>query len=216
MKAKYFEFPAVTVCNINCYRRQFKSCGTQRLTYHECLGKNETLEREVPLSYNITLPECKKDWQISFKNSDNDKFDWMYQLFSLSYANLIKYGHQFEDFIQSCVYNGLVCDGQDFQVSTSDLYGNCYTFNFKPSSIKPGPTIGLQLELNLELNQYSTLTQSVGAVIQIHKPHNEHSISENRIFLRPGYETHITATKSVTSRLPAPYKDRCKKYELGC
>ena len=215
MKAKYFEFPAVTVCNINSYRRQFQSCVEQRIAYHECLGINKTGEREVPLSYNITLPECKKQDKGNFAMITDSKFAWIFKVLSLSYTDRIKYGHQFKDFIISCVYNGLNCDAKDFQVSPGHMYGNCYTFNSNPSSTKPGPTNGLQLELNLEVNQYSTLTQSVGAVVQIHKPRNQHTVSEKGIFVRPGYETHITVTKSVTSRLPPPYKDRCRKYELG-
>lgn len=218
MKPNYLAFPAVTICNINSYRRKFEACVNQSLTYEKCVGINETDTSKVFRSHNITLPECKEILETLNTISSKKTHNWAYLVVSQSYASRIQYGHQFKNFIQTCVYNGWNCDAKDFKLSASFLYGNCYTFNFEKHNIlstEPGPKNGLLLELDLEVNKYLSFTQRVGAIVEIHDSNVIQNVESRGHLLRPGYETHIAVTQSTMSRLPSPYKDHCRKYKLG-
>lgn len=222
VKPNYLVFPAVTVCNINSCRKQFQSCVMQKLSYQECLGMNETDESEIFHSYKSTLPDCKEnkeDW-LEYEIDNNLRSDMLIfrLLMSQSYTSRIKYGHQFEDLIKACVYNGQNCAAGDFKSSVSRIHGNCYTFNFGNQNLlstEPGPANGLILDLDLEVDKYQIFSDTVGAVAEIHNPLFENTIDWKGIFLRPGYETHIAVTQSAVSRLTSPYKDHCRKYKLG-
>lgn len=212
MKPDYLPFPAVTICNINSFRREFEQCVKEIKNYHECFGLNDTDETGVSGKANITLPECIYDMR-AFPNFKSSRFEWIYLLMSQKRTSRMKYGHQFEDLVRFCVYDKWSCDSSDFKMTVSHLYGNCYTFNSKVEkylSHHSGPVNGLELELDLEFDRYSTFTQTVGARVQIHDPYLEHSIDKKGMFLSPGFETNIAVTKSIISRLPSPYKDHCK------
>ena len=217
IKQNYLTFPAVTICNINSIRQEFEPCVKQMINYHKCFGLNYTDESAIIDDNNVTLPECTYD-MTSYRTQNVDKFDWIYLLMSQSFASKIKYGHQFQDLIRSCVYNGWHCKSDDFELSVSHLFGNCYTFNAgkeKYLSKQSGQMSGLEIELDLEVDKYSTFTQTVGARVEIHDSHSDHRIDRRGFFLSPGYETYIAITKSVLYRLPYPYKDHCRNYSLG-
>lgn len=222
VKPNYLAFPAVTVCNLNNCRKQFQSCVKQKLSYQECLGMNETDESGVFHSYKSTLPDCKEneEYVIEYERYNSMRFDTILRrvFVSQSYTSRIKYGHQFEDLIKACTYNEQNCAEGNFKRFVSEMYGNCYTFNFRNQNLLstvPGPANGLMLDLDIEVVKYFEFTDSVGAVAEIHNPLSESSIDKKGIFLRPGYETHIAITQSAMSRLPSPYKDHCRKYKLG-
>lgn len=210
-------FPAVTVCNVNIVRRQFEPCIYKNLNYEECTGENEVNVTENFDDKNNTLPECNMDLS-NFPSRNITLKSWVYLLHSQRYDSRVKYGHRLEDFIQYCEYSAKICTSKHFQISRSLAHGNCYTFNTgeqKLLSTEYGPLSGLILELNLETEKYATFTRTVGAKVQIHDPYLNPTIDSKGIYISPGFETHIAVTKSAISRLPAPYKDNCKQYNLG-
>lgn len=213
-KEKSGKFPAVTLCNMNSIRREFQTCFENNLSYNKCLNSSENDEAENVLMNNST-PICNRDFYVSQIHKNI-----MYTTFSLGYATRKKYGHKVEDFITFCKFNGVFCYPQNFTVSLSNFYGNCFTFNPEKLNpplrqLRPGSFYSLVFEINLEVNKYATFTDSVGARLQLHDPHVQHNTDDKGVNISPGSEINVAITKSVFSRLPAPFKDRCKKYKDG-
>lgn len=209
-KAEFLEFPAVTLCNINSVRKQFQSCVERKLSYEECLN----LENKVKISdseKNTFIPLCNEKTKHDFTDV---KRTWL-NLITLDKFSRIKYGHQAEDFIKSCIFNEKLCSPADFKISLSNSYGNCFTFiasKTNMGTLFPGPASGLELEIDLEVFQYATFTDAVGAKLQLHDPRARHSIDEQSVAISPGTKTYVAVTKTIISRLPPPYKDQCKDY----
>lgn len=57
-----------------------------------------------------------------------------------------QYGHQLEDMMVFCTFDGEQCTMNDFQFTYSPYYGNCYTFNAvsqnNRTAKKSGPLYG--------------------------------------------------------------------------
>ncbi|KFM78078.1 Amiloride-sensitive sodium channel subunit alpha, partial [Stegodyphus mimosarum] len=130
------------------------------------------------------------------------------------------YGYMLDELIQKCSFNSLKCNESDFMFFQSMQYGNCYTFNKDSGSntalrnvSKVGSDNGLELELDLNLNSYLDLTQSVGARVVIHNPDEDPNPEDDGINISPGFETHISMIKTTVQRLPAPYRDKCINYK---
>ena len=63
-------------------------------------------------------------------------------------------GWSLDTMLISCTYNGVTCNSSDFFWWYSFEYGNCYTFNYKNSTVsaiaqtsKTGPENGLTMEI---------------------------------------------------------------------
>lgn len=210
-KAEFLEFPAVTLCNANSIRREFQSCVGRKLSYDECVNSSPKEVKDIN-EQNTSAPLCSAETNSNF--TEKNRRPWL-DAVALDYATRQKYGHQAEDFIKSCTINKNVCSPKDFKNSLSYNYGNCFTYipaKEKMRSLFPGPTSGLELEINLETPKYATYTDAVAAKLQLHDPGVRHSIDQKSIVVSPGTKTYVAVTKTIMSRLPPPYKDRCKYY----
>lgn len=217
MTANIHPFPAVTVCNVNSYRKVYEPCVELKLNYNECYGANPKNKTDYFRTKNTALPECERDI-INYSNMNETRKKWLYSLLSLNYESRVVYGHQPQDLIEFCSFIDNRCFPEHFESSLSQLYGNCYTFNSGKHNLTTqnnGPIHGFVLELNLEVDKYGKFTQAAGARVEVHDPHLHHRADLKGIFVGPGYETNIAVTKSILSRLPPPYKDRCKYYSKG-
>lgn len=204
-------FPSVTICNMNSILRKYEACLKNESL--DCI--NETLiSRSVKNSTEDAVLPCLYPESISNRSS---YYDWTELLDSLSYETLMKYGHQFENLVVTCFYNGQKCGPEDFKTSYSYIFGNCYTFNpegYKKSR-SSGPTTGLDLQIDLEVNKYATFTRSIGARVQVHEPSVPSDVESKGFLISPGFEHYVSITKSVISRLSEPFKDHCRKYDVG-
>lgn len=217
MTANVQPFPAVTVCNVNSVRKVYEPCVALKLNYNECYGVNQKNKTDSFRTKNSPLPECERD-MINYSNKNETGKKWLYSLQSLNYESRVVYGHRPQDFIQFCSFIDDRCYPYQFESSLSQLYGNCYTLNSGKYNLRTqnnGPIHGFVLELNLEVDQYGKFTEAAGARVEVHDPHLHHRADLKGIFVGPGYETNIAVTKSILSRLPPPYKDRCKYYAKG-
>lgn len=206
-------FPSVTICNMNAVRNKFLPCvkdknmeGCPDQSSHTIL--NNSMENEQPF--------CGISSITSNTTFSEDYFYLSELLYSVNYKTRVKYGHQLKDFFVKCEFNGDY-DCKEFQITNSYIYGNCFTFNAdgSMSTRYVGPSSGLHLELNLEVDEYVNYTESLGVRVQIHESSLPHDIESKGVTLSPGFEHYIAITKSEISRLPTPYKDNCKNYDVG-
>lgn len=210
------EFPSVTLCNLNPLRRKFLPCMVENnmkvFSDENCtrvFRKTSTENRE---------PFCDIPG-ITSNSSIN--YDWKQFFPPLSFEARVKYGHEQNKFIYNCGFNNRECDSDYFKITNTYSYGNCFTFNpdaFNSiaynSTIFDDLTPRLDIAIDLELDEYTDFTQSVGARVQIHDPSLPHDIETKGIALSPGFNHLVAVTKSEISRLPAPFKDSCKRYDV--
>ncbi|XP_019640448.1 PREDICTED: uncharacterized protein LOC109482193 [Branchiostoma belcheri] len=109
-------------------------------------------------------------------------------------------GHDKNDFIQDCTFNGRVCTPEeDFATILDETYGNCFIFNSGRTrggafwtAKQPGPLHGLQLTLFLDPDEYlADLTPAAGARLLIHQYTQYPFAGEEGISLPPGYTVSI-------------------------
>ncbi|PIK51176.1 putative amiloride-sensitive sodium channel subunit beta [Apostichopus japonicus] len=96
---------------------------------------------------------------------------------------LTKFGHQAEDLIRKCSFNGRPCNHSHFDVSQNKQYGNCFTFNSSGIAggkiSKVGEKLGLHLTLFIENPEYvGLLTEESGVRMAIH-PRNSFPFPED-------------------------------------
>jgi hypothetical protein len=120
-------FPAVTVCNMNAYR---KSVLEKTLNS----SQNEEEGEEFDRNWALRLITAKWLYVLGEKlNLKNGKFIESIiptvGFLNISVATLT--GHQEEDLIWKCSLDGIDCKDKGFFTQTyNPTYGNCYTFNF--------------------------------------------------------------------------------------
>lgn len=129
-------------------------------------------------------------------------------------VDLKKYGHQKENLIVSCSWQGSACSPSNFTYFRNNLYGNCYTINAFDNGMASlstnyaGPLMGLILELNIEQDEYvPALAPDAGVRIIVHK-RGIYPIPEDKgINIPTGFKTSISMKKKDITRLPPPHSD---------
>lgn len=128
------------------------------------------------------------------------------------YTNLLEfiremYGYEMGEIIEECYFNSLPCYQNNFTVYQNLQYGNCYTFNkrqpmddIRLKSYSSGSDTGLEVILNIHIDEYLDVTPSFGMRVVIHDAREELSPVENGINISPGWETHLALTKSSIHR----------------
>ncbi|XP_054718003.1 amiloride-sensitive sodium channel subunit beta-like [Uloborus diversus] len=211
------DFPAVTICNLNSVRKEFEHCLKRQLNYDNCASVSPNQMVPEKTSPHLTKPNCFVD-----KIYSKEHQDFAYMVNSLSFINessRILYGHQAESFIRSCSFNGESCSHTDFQVFNDIVNGNCFTFNMASEEKTPmktsfiGPNGGLELELNVEPEEYLSSTRSIGAKVIIHDPYHDPNTQDEGVYVSPGFETSVALSRITMERLPPPYKDHCFDYK---
>ncbi|XP_002737666.1 uncharacterized protein LOC100371123 [Saccoglossus kowalevskii] len=144
-------------------------------------------------------------------------------------------GHQFEDMLIKCQYNGGKCGHSDFTVFQDNKLGNCFTFN-SPSPVNvAGTQNGLKLTLSLEQDEYLGLFTSgeVGVKVLIHDPDVKPSPETDWFYARSGVSTSKEIKRVEIKRLSEPFgrcsaeyssvnecREKCLRYEMleycGC
>ncbi|GFQ81433.1 acid-sensing ion channel 1C [Trichonephila clavata] len=217
------EFPAVTICNMNRMKSKFEICLSSKscvLNKPSSGGIGGGLTSTGPL----VLPERRNYLSCTIQLKENlhkplgstEKFLDKYS--ELSSGDRWRYGHQFDDLIEKCSFRGKSCESF-FSSFPNFQYGNCFTFNsFNGFSVTAEEMTlaenskGLELVLNAEVNQYIPISHTVGFRIVIHNASEEPNPEENGMNIIPGYETNVLLRRTLTKRLPAPYKDKCVLY----
>lgn len=98
--------------------------------------------------------------------------------------------------IKGCYFGGKKCDYTEFDSLFSSSYGNCFSYNLaatngqieKPKKLSgfTGPKFGLELTLNLEVDQYMPTSRETGAKIVIHDQFQKADPDQDAIHIPPG------------------------------
>lgn len=213
---KSLEFPAVTICNLNRMRKVYEICLEYKYSHINCSTLSES-DRKL---FSEMIENRRLDSLFDQYNSElNDKRNFLIQYSLLDSDSRKAFGHQINDLIRGCSFNGEPCSFHYFSYLQSLRYGNCYTFNkfsveddtvLKTSSV--GMINGLDLVLNFDPEDYVPVTTSVGARVIIHDPRDDPNPSDEGVNIGPGFETTLAIKQTCVSRLPTPYKDHCITY----
>ncbi|XP_065884074.1 acid-sensing ion channel 1A-like [Dysidea avara] len=153
---KSLQLPAITICNVNMYRRSVAS------------------ETNLDLNDLTTFFNLISDDPWLKTTIDIDAyFDEHADVFGIRNSPLFlnHSGHQLENMLINCQLDGQLCGRANF-TKTSSINGNCYTFNTGESRlIGRGRRAGLSLVLNAEEYEYFLVeSDSIGFNIFIHHP----------------------------------------------
>ena len=193
-------FPAVTICNKNYYRRSVAE------------NTNISLSELVDFLHVVSGdPFLVEDFDfLGFYNNYTHLFQGEDSIFY--YRNS---GHQLEQMLYSCTFNGKDCSKNFTQRVSS--FGNCYTFNSGIDgsvlySTRSGERYGLELILNAEEYEYFLAESvSVGFNVFIHdQAHFPYSDSADHFSVTTGQETHVALRKVDYALLTSGGGGQCR------
>jgi len=110
---------------------------------------------------------------------------------------------------------------RNFESSFTPTEGNCYTYKSftyvgrRKNKKKPvetslaGVDHGLELVLNLEVNEYLPGTSQIGALVMVHAADDFGTTASEAIFVAPERATYIGLKMVNITRLPSPYPEHC-------
>ncbi|CAH1796507.1 unnamed protein product [Owenia fusiformis] len=134
---------------------------------------------------------------------------------SLSQQQRIDMGHDANNLIQECSWNGKTCSPANFSGFNNAYFGNCFTFNHDDlptvlSTSKTGPLYGLSLTLYVETNEYvPALTSAVGVRVLVHVPDKQPFPEDEGIDVHPGTKTSVGLKYIKVTRETYPYPSDC-------
>ena len=205
------KFPAVTVCNLNQYRRTYLE---KNLDYDEtqifigalfidALSSRRILTRDFDFSeINTTFNDLVEMYNDDFGEPDYFEFS-----------------HQLENMLVSCYFNNEPCFKDNF-TSGFNINGRCFTFNSNASNFlnttSPGALYGLELVLNVEQYEYFLPDiNSVGFKVYLHQQGDFPYLGEHRGFtISPGMHTDVVLSTERLKYLEPPYGVCRKDLEL--
>ncbi|GBM12293.1 hypothetical protein AVEN_182299-1 [Araneus ventricosus] len=186
------------------------------------IGRNAPLEYGIPLlmSERRSLFSCK-DGRISSHNEDNCLRRALMEYYGKSAK--YSYNHRYKpiQMMKKCVFGDKLCSENDTVLFQNFRYGNCITFNKRRKDIHPlttattGPGTGLVLEPFLNYEAYWEYTEAMGMRVVIHDPEATPSPEDEGFNVSPGFEKLVSLKKTVSHRLPAPFKDKCVNYQTN-
>ncbi|XP_046571634.1 amiloride-sensitive sodium channel subunit gamma-like [Haliotis rubra] len=212
-------FPSITICNINAVKKsQLINLTGDKTTENPRLPRNNSL---------VSRAEVGSSGVTDAINTDDSAFSGDYRAavntqeaaLNLTTAEKRQIGHQIEDMLFGCTYQGKTCTSENFTRFYNYMHGNCYDFTPTAKdymySTKTGPLYGLSLMLNAEEDEYvQSLTNSVGFKVSVHNHFAMPFPEDDGFDISPGFATSVGVRKVVVQRTPAPYGN-CDIHEKG-
>ncbi|XP_056017341.1 acid-sensing ion channel 1-like [Ostrea edulis] len=121
----------------------------------------------------------------------------------------VQTGHQIQDMLLSCSFNGYKCFADNFTLVNTPEYGNCFSIQSEGFVTKnAGPKSGLTMMLYTENDEYLPgISQGYGMRLQIHKQGTFPIPDQEGIFISSSYETHIGLRLKDITRVTPPHRD---------
>ncbi|XP_070575721.1 uncharacterized protein [Ptychodera flava] len=163
--------------------------------------------------FGRVLSEDPPDWYGFIAYSKTADYSDLEGVLKLKQEEVETLGHQIEDFILECQFDGNECDLQrDFRVYQDEKYGNCFQFNYadteKLVTTKAGVNYGLKMTLYTEQNEYiSTYGRDSGARVVIKTPGVPSIPSSEGFTILPGMISSVGIRENRIKRQPKPYGD---------
>uniref|UniRef100_A0AAQ5ZE16 Acid-sensing ion channel 1 n=1 Tax=Amphiprion ocellaris TaxID=80972 RepID=A0AAQ5ZE16_AMPOC len=198
--ANNMTFPAVTICNYNFVRKSQMSY-SDLIFMGPLLGFEEGMAPGFPLAPEPDRPPGSR--------------------FSLDEQLLDRLGHQLEEMLLYCRYQGELCGPRNFSTIFT-RYGKCYTFNSGQDgrpllvTMKGGTGNGLELMLDIQQDEYLPVwgetdetSFEAGIKVQIHTQDEPPFIDQLGFGVAPGFQTFVSCQEQRLTYLPPPWGD-CK------
>ncbi|XP_077867809.1 uncharacterized protein LOC100368436 [Saccoglossus kowalevskii] len=178
------------------------------ITSDEKMYREFLSEYHAKHQYHRVKGEDPPDW-LGFKSysltPDYGDFD---EILKIGKADIYELGHQGEDFITQCFFEGVRCNSSDFLVFQDEKYGNCFTFNNEGDQTvkKPGAKNGLDLTLFIEQQEYTSVYGMDAGVRVVILPSELTPMPQHDGFtIKPGSTTSIGMIESYLKRMHAPW-----------
>ncbi|KAM4687731.1 acid-sensing ion channel 1C-like isoform 2-T2 [Discoglossus pictus] len=206
MESTFMDFPAITICNYNNFRKS-------------ALTRNDVSNVGELLGIPRNSPEVFKVLGIPDEPSSNS--DWPFSM--LEFYD--RAGHSMEEMLLRCRYRNRECGAENFTVVYTRL-GKCYTFNSGKEgyellrTLKGGTGNGLELMLDIQQDEYLPLFEEseetsleAGVKVQIHSQEEPPFIDQLGFGVAPGFQTFVSCQEQRLVYLPPPWGD-CKSTPL--
>ncbi|XP_077520489.1 acid-sensing ion channel 4-B-like [Amblyomma americanum] len=209
LEQKQVQFPAITVCNMNPWRKS-QLCGEESFQ-----GKMEkSLQAKLCTTRNRNVTLTDEDIALS-----NRLKQWISEEQRRNLSRAEKLGHQLEDMIQECrVHEGDCLSTQILEIRMVPRYGNCYCLGCNSSRFSwqamqmSDPENGLRMSLNMEPEEFLPLTVDAGFYIMVHQAGAQEEVFDNAVYAPPGATTYIGVAKTISKNLKEPYKNPCQDH----
>ncbi|KAL8582114.1 hypothetical protein ACOMHN_004034 [Nucella lapillus] len=118
-------------------------------------------------------------------------------------------GHHVKEMLLSCSFAGKSCYPQNFTLTTSTEFGNCFTLQYnKFVSRASGPNGGLELLFYLDVEEYIRgITADDGLQVSVHSPNSVPFPRDDGVAVSAGYHTKLSLTLIHIERQGQPYGD---------
>ncbi|XP_063725435.1 uncharacterized protein LOC134853378 [Symsagittifera roscoffensis] len=155
-----------------------------------------------------------RHWQIYYETSKHEDYSDVVDLGMMTREEIKLLGHQQDEFIIQCTFDGKTCSKQWFTEFQNDMYGNCWTFNDASGQngsqlhniSQAGVRHALQLTIFLDVANYlGILSHRTGARLSIQDPKVQPFPDELGITLTPGRHTSIGVRQQTLSRQTGRY-----------
>ncbi|XP_022705653.1 FMRFamide-activated amiloride-sensitive sodium channel-like [Varroa jacobsoni] len=200
-------FPAVTICNLNPIRRHL-------------ICENADSVLSIPEEVKDYI--CNETYRESIQDENLDVIEqfsfWLAHSQRLNKEAVKALGHPMKKNVRACTLQGNKCTNiKHFWSDTfSQSYGNCITANKQAQRTGDflyyrlgGPEQGLELILNVEINEYLPITSEAGYLVMIHSHNLEPDDATDGVFVSPDGTTYIGVTVRKINRLATPYPAHC-------
>lgn len=207
METKQVQFPAVTICNMNPWRKSMV-CSEESFVSKSAKALIDELCNSVPR--NVTMSE--EDLVTTHKLKT-----WISAEQRRNLSRAERLGHQIEDMIIECqVPDGDCLNKRLLELRLVPRYGNCYCLGCNssrfswPSMQMSDPDQGLRMSLNMEPEEFLPLTVDAGFYVMVNQAGVQEEVFDNAVYVPPGATTYIGVVKSTSKNLEPPYKNPCQ------
>ncbi|XP_048584124.1 degenerin unc-8 [Nematostella vectensis] len=226
-------FPAVTICNLNMIKKKNLANFTQSKKifddFEAFVSSNSSMDSsaflgskmETVLKDRLSMDSNDGSNSVSLDDTSMDTELYVEDMLIRHMAmvddkDLIKAGHEFDELVFRCVWNGFTCNKGGFMKFWRRFwhwrYGNCYIFNqgvdengtllAHLTSSKPGPMYGLTLDLFIDQEQYLIpLSQEAGVKVLLSDQRNVPFPFTDGFSVQPGVSASVGIRKLVINRI---------------
>uniref|UniRef100_A0A914QHQ7 Uncharacterized protein n=1 Tax=Panagrolaimus davidi TaxID=227884 RepID=A0A914QHQ7_9BILA len=207
-------FPAVTICNLNPYRKSviYKQEKVQRLmeTYEYSLKKLTCNKNpDCIFERNVTFEDYQEKYR--FKNlQDPSALQARAKrilILELAGTDVSKAIMDFNEFFQGCAFETNDCDPEHWNTFLNPVLGACFTFNNQSQvkSMRIGSTYGLRVIVKTNSSEFIATSDTGGFRVFVHDQ-SEYPFPEvSGVSVGVGAGIGIKAQWKVDDHLAKPY-----------
>ncbi|XP_060066397.1 degenerin-like protein unc-105 [Ylistrum balloti] len=223
LKFGVLKFPGVTFCNLNPVKKMFLTETSDDMQLFLTIPEVAMRYYSTPIDIEIDRNHPRFKFLDRFEKHGFNTEGWdvlsyiptdplqtrdlfiKSEISKMNRSTIEKIGHNIDDMLLHCSFNGDSCNSSLFTPVSSTRYGNCYTLQTDDLvSTVPGPPYGLTLMLDLETYEYvSPSSSGNGIKLVIHEPGAYPFVEEQGVNVAPG-RSSIGLNRIEIQRLKPP------------